>query len=323
MIKSLFQKQFAAVAVAALLVVSPTANALMGTVNANDVNFRENASTDAEIMEKLEKNTPVTIEAFDGEWVMVSIEDQNGYIHSDYVSVESNATTLITVNVADAALANLSIEYKSVDDNKTYQIDANSLNLRGGPGTGFAKVAELKRATVCTKLGVAGEWVKIRTKNGDEGFVMEKYVIAAAVAQVSRGGSTVSSKPVPVYNEDVASAITAYAKQFLGVRYVYGASSPKGFDCSGYTQYVYKQYGISLPRSSASYANVGVKVSRSELQPGDLLLFDRWNNMRLGHIGIYLGNDQFIHASTSKGKVSLQSLSGYNGNYLGARRVIP
>jgi len=94
-------------------------------------------------------------------------------------------------------------------------------------------------------------------------------------------------------------------------------------DCSGFVKYVYAHFGIDVPRSSASYANFGQRVSRENLRPSDILLFDTdGGNWDVSHVGIYIGNNMFIHASTTKGKVVITSLSEYPAPYYGARRVI-
>lgn len=130
--------------------------------------------------------------------------------------------------------------------------------------------------------------------------------------------TTTQSTTNKVTGEDVV----AYAKKFLGYKYIYGAAGPNAFDCSGFTMYVYKHFGYSLSHSSKIQATEGRKVT-GELQPGDLLIF-RNGGSQIGHVGIYIGNNQFIHASTSTTGVIISNLSSkYNrDNYVGARRVL-
>jgi peptidoglycan DL-endopeptidase CwlO len=106
--------------------------------------------------------------------------------------------------------------------------------------------------------------------------------------------------------------------RYLGVPYRWGGASPStGFDCSGFTMYVYAQVGISLPHYTGSQYAMGVAVPRSQLQPGDLVFFDG-----LGHEGLYVGNNQFIHAPHTGDVVKISSISGwYASTYVGARRV--
>lgn len=123
----------------------------------------------------------------------------------------------------------------------------------------------------------------------------------------------------------------SYAKKFLGTRYVRGGKSPKGFDCSGFTSYVFSQFGYSLKASSAAQYGQGEKLSRDEVCPGDLLFFTGRNSRsgRVGHVGIALSNDPetgeitFIHAAISGGiRIDRISAPYYSARYMGARRVM-
>ncbi len=136
--------------------------------------------------------------------------------------------------------------------------------------------------------------------------------------------STPGSDPI-AYNGYIVRMVVDYAKEFVGVRYVYGGTSPNGFDCSGFIGYVYKNFGVKLARSAQNMYSNGKKVPREALKAGDILFFDASSRNRAGaidHVGIYLGNDNFIHASSSKGSVRIQKLSQYKGLYIGAKRVI-
>jgi cell wall-associated NlpC family hydrolase len=113
--------------------------------------------------------------------------------------------------------------------------------------------------------------------------------------------------------------VVRFARHFIGTRYVYGGTSPRsGFDCSGFTRFVYSHFGISLPHYSGAQFYRGRPVSRRGLRPGDLVFFDG-----LGHVGMYVGNGRFIHAPHTGTRVEIDSLSGwYGARYDGARRVL-
>lgn len=117
--------------------------------------------------------------------------------------------------------------------------------------------------------------------------------------------------------------IVSEAKEHLGVDYVFGGSSPSGFDCSGFVRYVYKQAGINLPRSSSEQYEVGKSVSKDDLAPGDLVFFKDTYKSGISHAGIYIGSNKFISASSSKGiKIDSLSASYWAPKYAGAKRVL-
>jgi cell wall-associated NlpC family hydrolase len=118
----------------------------------------------------------------------------------------------------------------------------------------------------------------------------------------------------------LGNKVVKYAKHLLGVRYVYGGSSPgSGFDCSGLVRYVYGHFGVRLAHSSFAQFGSGSRVRRASLKPGDLVFFHS-----LGHVGIYIGNGRFIHAPHSGARVRIESLAGwYSSRFDGARRLVP
>jgi peptidoglycan DL-endopeptidase CwlO len=126
------------------------------------------------------------------------------------------------------------------------------------------------------------------------------------------GAGVVGPAPPPTH-----SSVVAIAERYLGVPYRWGGASPSGFDCSGLVMYVYAQVGVSVPHSSYSQYGMGSPVSRGDLQPGDLVFFDG-----LGHVGIYVGGNSFIHAPHTGDVVKISSISGwYASTYVGARRI--
>ncbi|GFR34891.1 C40 family peptidase [Thermobrachium celere] len=127
-----------------------------------------------------------------------------------------------------------------------------------------------------------------------------------------------------VLAEGNVSELINIALSLQGIRYRYGGTTLNGFDCSGFTQYVYRQIGVNIPRTASEQAQVGLAVSKDSLRPGDLVFFE---TVRAGisHVGIYIGNGQFIHASSGssyKVKISDLNSSYYEPRYRGAVRII-
>ncbi|WP_206810167.1 C40 family peptidase [Paradesulfitobacterium ferrireducens] len=135
----------------------------------------------------------------------------------------------------------------------------------------------------------------------------------APTLSLSRSTPATSSK---------ANAVIATAKKYIGVKYQWGGTTPAGFDCSGFVQYVFAQNGVSLPRTSRDQFQVGPAVSFSSLKPGDLVFFSLDGDKVIDHDGIYIGNGQFINASTSKG-VTIYTMGSYwQSHFIGAKRVL-
>ncbi|MCX7773471.1 MAG: NlpC/P60 family protein [Clostridia bacterium] len=214
-------------------------------------------------------------------------------------------------------------------------INANELNVRAEANADSKLVGTLKRGDKVTFYENVGEWAKIKTWSDKDGYILAKFLVnsekevdkdeaAEPVKKVSRGSVESAKSSEPTDEErSLIQKIVSYSKSLQGVKYVYGGYSTKGFDCSGFTKYVYARYGIELPRSASEYWGFGKKVSRSDLRPGDILLFDTdGGSADVSHVGIYVGNGSFIHASTYKGHVIVMSLAEYRGKYMGARRII-
>jgi peptidoglycan DL-endopeptidase LytE len=139
----------------------------------------------------------------------------------------------------------------------------------------------------------------------------------------ARTTKTTSARKIQQTTTIGSSSVVQAAYRNLGARYVWGASRPGAFDCSGFTMYVMRQVGVSLPHSSSAQFRMGRSVSRSNLQAGDLVFFSLGTRGVVGHVGVYIGNGRMIHASTPSTGVIVSSLSEryYASRYLGARRV--
>lgn len=224
--------------------------------------------------------------------------------------------------------------------NKTGYVDAEGLIIREEPSTSSKEIDSLSRNDKVEITGEVDGWYQIKL-NGKTGYVSSKYISDTKTAETtSRSGSSIKAENITPMEEqeetqsqsqDTSSSgttgteVVEYAKQYLGYKYVSGGASPStGFDCSGFTSYVYNHFGITLNRSSKDQIKNGVAVDRSNLQPGDIVVFNNSANTAIGHVGIYIGGDNFIHAANPSEGVRITSLSSsyYKIRYVGARRVI-
>ena len=222
---------------------------------------------------------------------------------------------------------------------KTGYVTAESLMVRKEASASSEDLDSLSKNDKVQITGQVDGWYQIKI-NGKTGYVSAKYISDTKVAETtSRSGSTIKEEKVTpmeveekteettsstTSNSNKGTSVVEYAKNYLGCKYVSGGSSPStGFDCSGFTSYVYKNFGVSLSRSSKGQINDGVAVSRSDLQPGDIVVFNNSGNTAIGHVGIYIGGDNFIHAANPSQGVTITSLSSsyYGKRYVGARRV--
>ena len=229
---------------------------------------------------------------------------------------------------------------------KTYYVKGSSVNARSRADKDSKVVDVLDTNDKVKVTGEDGNWYVVDI-DGSKAYISKSLLSKEKVTTVtsrssnslqeSKQTATVSSVPSSQVSDSKVSdtqesssssssgeAVVAYAKKFLGYRYVYGTNGPNTFDCSGFVQYVYKHFGYSLSRSSSTQANDGVAVSKSNLQPGDVLIFRDTSNSKIGHVGLYIGDGQFIHASNSKTGVIISSLSSasYQKRYVGARRIL-
>lgn len=267
----------------------------VGTVTADALRLRADAASDAAILATASKDEVVVVlEEVDDTWFRVDYKTIEGYMSREFVDL--------------AVTADVDLGYGRVMTNGA------TLNVRSGPGTDFETVTTLYSGSVVSLTGMDNGWYKVTYKDY-EGYVSSDYIVPCLDTTGSRGdGDIVTS---------LGQQAVEYAMQYLGVPYVWGGNGPKCFDCSGLTKYVYGHFGYTLNRTASAQLSNGVSVSRSELQPGDLVFFDNGRvSTPVSHVGIYIGNGQFIHASTNSYCVEISSLSGhYLNTYECARRI--
>ena len=290
----------AGAAIAATSIVSMTnistveAASQIATVTEN-VNFRTGPSTSYSSITVISKGSSIEVLSTSGNWVNAKYNGKTGYIYKDYVSNSTSTSNSETTQTTK------------------YVNTTAGLNVRTGPSTSYAKIATLSYGQSVNVLSTSNGWSKINY-NGSIGYVSSQYLSSSSTDSST---STTSSS---------VNKVISLAKSLLGKSYVWGAQGPSTFDCSGFTYYVFKNAAnITLPRVSQDQSTYGTYVSKSNLKVGDLVFFDTngANDGNVSHVGIYLGNNQFIHASSSKGKVVISEMSSYySGAYVNARRVL-
>ena len=231
---------------------------------------------------------------------------------------------------------------------KTMYVNSQSVNLRQKADKTSQVIKSLTLNTKVTVLSSTNGWAYVDV-NGTKGYIAEN-LLTSTQKETSRSGLTTreqansnatktesnssttsavntTSKSTTTSNTNTTestassksgSSVVSYAKQFLGCKYVYGGTSPSGFDCSGFTQYVYKHFGVNLNRTAAAQYSNGKSVT--SLQAGDLVMFGKSG---INHVGIYIGGNTFIHAANKSQGVRTDSMSTgyYKTNYVGARRI--
>lgn len=225
--------------------------------------------------------------------------------------------------------------------------NSSAVNLRKEPSTDSEKVTTLTINIAVDVVSEKNGWSKVKV-SGKEGYISSS-LLSDKKQETSRNSTVRTSNTSTESNKNVnasssissantqtasnettstasaaqtgnGSAVVERAKQYLGSRYVYGGMSPNGFDCSGFTSYIYKQFGVSLNRTAAGQYSNGTAVSRNNLQPGDLIMFGKSG---INHVAIYAGNGTIVHAANPSRGVTTDTINSgyYNNNYVGARRV--
>ena len=290
-------------------------------VTASSLRLRESPTTSSSTLAYAAKGEVVVILENSGTWYKVLFNLQEGYMHSSYLDFE--------------ARENVELGYGTVNYSR--------VNMRKGPSTGYAAIGQSKQGDLAYIIGINNGWYKV-IWNDTICYIRSDYLTLTEKPYENRAsaksplffrqgkstGTPVSAATLKASANYIAPGasskadqIIATAKQYLGVPYVWGGTSPSGFDCSGLVYYTFRQHGIYLNRTAATQYQHGVYVSKSNLQPGDLVFFQNTYKAGISHVGIYVGNGQFIHASSSQGvTISYLSNSYWASHYYGARRVI-
>ena len=282
------------------------------TVAGPSLNLRTGPGTSYDVVTQLnEGNIVVILERTDSEWYKINYHGLIGYV---------NVPFLRDILVAE-------------NFNAQGKITGDVVNLRSKPSTSSDLIEKYTAGTVMTVIGINSGWYKVRHE-GNTGYIRSDYmdIIKGFSSSSSSGSSSSSSShtvytypPTPNPNVELGQQLVDYAMEFLGSKYVYGGSSPSGFDCSGFVSYIYKNFGYTITRNaSGQYKNDGTLIAKSELSPGDLVFFSSNGGSSVTHVGLYIGDDEFIHASTPSSGVMISRLDStyYLKVWYAAKRIV-
>ncbi|MDR0890322.1 MAG: C40 family peptidase [Oscillospiraceae bacterium] len=288
----------AAVAALAMTTDATELKTGIGIVDANGLRLRAKPNTDAKILATASNGDNVVIIRKSGDWYLVNYNLYIGYMHGEYLEVKEREN----INLGDGS------------------IDPAIANMRSGPSTSSSLVEQVSKNEKVYIFGFNTGWYKVKY-DGKVGYIRSDLVTLLEKPEGNRG-STASGSSGGSSSTSLGQQISTYAQRYVGYPYVYGGTSPSGFDCSGFVQYVYKQFGYSINRTATAQLSNGYSISYSNLAPGDLVFFGSGSSA--SHVGLYIGGGKFVHASnpSSGVKISALSESYYANSYIGARRIV-
>ena len=311
-----------------------------GYIDGDYVRFRSGPGTNYSILDTYNRGKELIITGEENGWTACYIDGQNGYVYSQYVkekgsetetpdpepSTEPSPTPTPTPAPTTAP--------ETPAEGEPGYITGNNVRFRSGPSNTSEILGEFFYGNAVTITGEVNGWTAV-VYNGQSGYVYSQYVARGVYGSgnedtqdpdIPENPEDPTPSPAPSLSGDTyakGKQIADYALQFVGYPYVWGGADPStGFDCSGLVYYVYSQFGYQLNRVAADQANNGVHVDPSQLQPGDVLCFYSSGDY-IGHAGIYIGNNQFVHAANSRSGVIITDLSGYYSTRgYEARRIV-
>ncbi len=270
---------------------------------------------------EVKQDEEVTVTEIINDWICVETTTTKGWLRKENLKTEETKQEEQTAQAEEKTSEETST--------KTLYINTETANLRKTASTASEVVTTLSLNSAVNVISEENGWSKVKV--GDKEGYISSSLLSDKRQETSRSMTKFREKTAEESNKtentsNVASSgngssVVATANQYIGSRYIYGGTAPSGFDCSGFTSYVYKRYGVSLSRTAAGQYSNGVAVSKGELQPGDLVMFGKSG---INHVGIYIGGGKMIHAANPSRGVTTDTInSGYYGtNYVGARRIL-
>lgn len=271
----------------------------MSVISSGNLNIRQEASTDSEVIGILTNHNACELLEDAGEWYKVTSGKVTGYVNKQYLVTGDEAESIAEQEIKTVATVN-----------------TETLNVRAEKSTDAAVLSQVGNSEAFTVNSVADGWVEISVDDS-VGYISQDYV---TLAQALPTAKTIEQVKYGDGVSDVRASVVSYALQFVGNRYVWGGTSlEKGVDCSGFTMRILGKYGISLPHSSKAQPSYGTKISASEAKPGDLFFYG--SGRSISHVAIYIGNGQIVHASNKRDGIKVSN--AYYRNPICVARYLP
>ena len=271
----------------------------MSVISSGNLNIRQEASTDSEVVGILTNHNACELLEDAGDWYKVTSGKVTGYVNKQYLVTGDEAESIAEQEIKTVATVN-----------------TETLNVRAEKSTEAAVLSQVGNSEAFTVNSVADGWVEISVDDS-VGYISQDYV---TLAQALPTAKTIEQVKYGDGVSDVRASVVSYALQFVGNRYVWGGTSlEKGVDCSGFTMRILGKYGISLPHSSRAQPSYGTKISASEAKPGDLIFYG--SGRSISHVAIYIGNGQIVHASNKRDGIKVSN--AYYRNPICVARYLP
>ncbi len=271
----------------------------MSVISSGNLNIRQEASTDSEVVGILTNHNACELLEDAGEWYKVTSGKVTGYVNKQYLVTGDEAEAIAEQEIKTVATVN-----------------TETLNVRAEKSTEAAVLSQVGNSEAFTVNSVADGWVEISVDDS-VGYISQDYV---TLAQALPTAKTIEQVKYGDGVSDVRASVVSYALQFVGNRYVWGGTSlENGIDCSGFTMRILGKYGISLPHSSKAQPSYGTKISASEAKPGDLFFYG--SGRSISHVAIYIGNGQIVHASNKRDGIKVSN--AYYRNPICVTRYLP
>lgn len=257
----------------------------MSVISSGNLNIRQEASTDSEVVGILTNHNACELLEDAGDWYKVTSGKVTGYVSKQYLVIGDEAEAIAEQEIKTVATVN-----------------TETLNVRAEKSTEAAVLSQVGNSEAFTVNSVADGWVEISVDDS-VGYISQDYV---TLAQALPTAKTIEQVKYGDGVSDVRASVVSYALQFVGNRYVWGGTSlENGVDCSGFTMRILGKYGVSLPHSSKAQPSCGTKISASDAKPGDLFFYGSGSS--ISHVAIYIGNGQIVHASNKRDGIKVSN----------------